>query len=140
MQEFELPLLTGNSPVDSSFEAMIHAGVSGCVVDVSGEFRLLHFTQLRAAWEAQIQELYRVTGYIELSFDALALNPVSDYELLRYGRPGTILVRSRHEPFSFVYITRSPGYACTGPMQHTYPALKRGPTDQCVVSGCPGKI
>jgi hypothetical protein len=140
MQDFQLPVLTGDSLVEASFEPMIRANVSGCVVDVFGEFRLLHFTQLRAAWEAHIRQLLEVTGYIKLVFNAFEMDPTSDYEFVGYWSPGSVMVRSRHEPLSFVYTAGSPGYACNGPMQHTYPALRRGPTNRCVVSGCPGTI
>jgi hypothetical protein len=139
MEQFELPLLTGDTSIVDAFKPMIQQNVSGLVVTVLNEYRLLHFTQVRAAWEQQSAQLKEIGGFVPLVLLGLDSDPTVDYDLFQVN-PSKAVVRSRHENESWTYSAGSPGYSCSGPLQHTYPPQRRGPTNQCVVIGCPGTI
>jgi len=140
MIDFQLPLVSATSSLEEAFGQMIKQNVAGLVVDdgVQG-FRLLHFAVVQNAVASQVEQLENVSGGIQLEFDALETNPSLDYDLS--GTLGHIAtVRSRHENLSFTYMASSPGYVCTGPAHHSYPPKRRGPSNRCVVPGCPGTI
>lgn len=140
MIDFQLPVVTAGTSLEDAFGRMIQQNVSGLVVDsgVQG-FRLLHFAVLQNAVDSQFEKLENVPGGIRLELGALDRNPSADYDLSgTFGHVAT--VRSRHENLSFTYMTSSPGYVCTGPAHHSYPPKRRGPSNKCVVPGCPGTI
>ena len=141
MIDFELPVLAAHTSLRDAFGPMIKHNVSGLVVDTGNqEYRLLHFAVIQHALEANLQDLRDIPGGIKLEFGALGADNSADYEIKNIAPLDLAVVRSRHEPLSFMYRVASSGYACSGPAHHTYPPQKRGLTNHCVVPGCPGTI
>ena len=137
---FELPVVAATASLEDAFRRMIQQNVSGLVIDAGVQgFRLLHFAVVQNAVDFPIERLENIPGGIQLEFGALDTNPSADYDLS--GTLGLVAtVRSRHENLSFTYMASSPGYVCTGPARHSYPPKRRGPSNRCIVPGCPGTI
>lgn len=140
MTNFQLPVVKAGTSLEDAFGRMIKQNVSGLVVDGGAQgFRLLHFAVVQNAVDAHVDRLENISGGIQLEYDALDSNPSADYDLSNtLGLIAT--VRSRHENLSFTYTASSPGYVCSGPAHHSYPPKRRGPSNKCVVPGCPGTI
>jgi hypothetical protein len=140
MIEFKLPVLSSATRLEHAFKPMINSNVSGVVVDTGNQqYRMLHFAVLENAFNSQVQELGEITGGIPLEFDVLGTNPAVQYDIVNIVS-AMANVRSLHEFLSYTYAIASPGYVCSGPAHHSYPPLKRGAANTCVVAGCPGLI
>jgi hypothetical protein len=104
---------------------------------------LLHYSQVRAGWSAGLDTIGDIEEYIDLHptpkrYRGSAAAAVADYWLHKL--TPSLVVRSRMEPGAAIYMARSPGYCCTGPDEHCYPPHTRGPSRNCVVVLCPGKL
>lgn len=141
MQVFNLPLMRDDDLLKTAVQRMIQGKTSGIVLESEGRYRLLHFDQVRAAFAEKLSRLSEVVGLPELDFNALDADKASDYEIMEILRDRHLAtLRSRLEHLASSYMTISSAYACSGPQQHTYPPLRRGGGNRCVVTGCPGKI
>ncbi len=144
MLDFELPLVNGSLNVKDAFEPMIRRGVSGIIVSSGQSHRLLHFTQVRGAWEAGVRTVSEIDGYVNLDQTQLTpggVQPLQGPDYLLEKRAASAgVVRSRREFGAAVYLAPSPGYTCTAQKTHCYPPLRRGLSDSCIVLGCKGKL
>jgi hypothetical protein len=143
MRDFDLPLVDEATRIEDAFEPMIKRRVSGLVLDTPKEYRLLHYIQLRAAWEAGLHKVSDIKGYVVLGerpTSTETLQPQLDDYLLLSVTNDSAFLRSRRELFAITYESPSPGYCCNGTPQHFYPPHKRGPTPGCMVIGCGGIV
>ena len=153
MMTFDLPYFEAPAKVEDALSCMIRNNVSGVVLRVGGEFRLLHYMQVQDAWIERLG-LGDIKGFVPLApFDSSTEPPqifwlergVPSPPMHSYaGRfePGVdfVGVSSIQEGRSESYRASSPGFCCTGPKGHTYPPLTPGPGNNCVVLGCSGSI
>lgn len=160
MQEFRLPLLQAETAINDAFGPMIDAGVSGVVVATSDGYRLIHFTELKAALDdgkrtvgqvAGVNLMVRVENTEATQMQAVEFGEArlrkgefpsgEEYLILRAdASSGIALLCSRHEFGAGMYLASTPGYGCDGPNKHYYPPNTRGTSNDCVVFGCPGHI
>lgn len=142
MQEFELPLLPADSPVEEAFTQMIVQKVSGVVIQKGPTYQVAHYKEIMSAWEAGVAILGEVKT-----------EPVSDYiygfsrgpERARHVEVVGIVaaaatVRSSSESLAGFYLRSAPGCCCDGPGKHPYPPNSKGSNDACTVLLCNGKV
>ena len=119
---------------------MIDAGVSGVVIATADGYRLLHFTQLKAALDHGQQTVGEAAGLnLSASFET---TEASEFRTAEFGEnilpqvefpsgneyvilsadtsAGTALLCSRHEFGAGMYLASTPGYGCDGPVKHYY--------------------
>jgi hypothetical protein len=161
MRDFELPLLSAETPIKEAFGPMISRGVSGVVIKTGRKYRLLHFAQLRGAFEHQLQTVGDVIGFVDLEsgiggsriveMEASGAGGIASQEIVfKSGSEYCLLgadinsnvavICSRHEPGALMYLASTPGYACDANPTHYYPPHIRGSSNKCVSLGCPGHL
>lgn len=145
MLDFDLPLIENTTRIENAFAPMIGRKVSGIVIKAPSGFRLLHFSQVRAAWEAGLKTMTEISGYVDLG-DAPGTKLLKDMIPLEYILRKVAVskelanVRSAMERGAAIYLSQSPGYMCNGKTPHFYPPQKRDESNNCVVLGCNGTI
>jgi hypothetical protein len=141
MQVFQLPVIREDDWLKTAVQRMIADKTSGVVLESQGRYRLLHFDQVRAAFQEKLNRITEMSGLRDLEFNALEADDTVDFEILEISDDNRLaILRSRLPSLSYLYTAASAAYACDGPQQHTYPPLRRGAGNRCVVPGCPGKI